>query len=399
MPPEGFDVVQAHEWPKGDTLLPRLLQRQINGELVELLNPILHETSLPRPEQGFADGLPQGYMNWAQKVLMREFVTTDRTTALGAAVFTKDAVGLRGDADPGAIASMLDNVLGVYSFAVKEHTTVTRSFEMTVSKPVPLSVAIEFRCRVARDVGRRLLLEADMLDPFDGSTSCVAVAEFASFGIGHQFYMPFLFSNCGGFGHVVAMAMAQPRQARQVPNRHREWPPLGKSLTRWLLSEGFRRDRAYATGVNDSAIQLFDFGMAPKLRMQPFHSSDGKTMCAVLHFSPLTAGPPGGANGGSVLCSMVTAALHLLGDAYVLGDISTEFRRLTPLGAIACLTCKRGHVDNDGCVVVKMELAVMNGTDGMNFREDTRPWDPAKVSVVATSSATARSLPATPSRL
>ena len=48
-------------------------------------------------------------------------------------------------------------------------------------------------------------------------------------------------------------------------DRHREWPPLGKSLTRWLLSEGFRRDRAYATGVNDSAIQLFDFGMAPKL--------------------------------------------------------------------------------------------------------------------------------------
>lgn len=386
-----FDLVPAHEWPPGDKLLPLLLQRQKDSELIELLNPILHETSLKRPERGFEN--PQGYMNYAPKVLMRAFVTKDRRTSIGGAVFTVDAAGLSGDADAGAIASMLDNVLGVFSFAVKQQTTVTRSFRVVLSKAVPLQVAVEYHCAVTGEVGRRLVLSAVMLDPFDGTTLCTAEAEFAVLAPGTPFYLPFSFENCGGFGEIVAAAMAKPRQVRRVPNRNREWPPLGKSLARWLSLAGFRGDLAWHVGPNDSAKRVFEFGMAPKMRMKAFHSRDGKTMCAVVEFSPLTAGPPGRANGGSVLCGMATAAAHFLGDScgedYVVGEFSTLFRRGTPLGAIACLTCTRGELHSDASSVeVKMELTVMNDTNGMEFRrEDTRAWDPANTSVVASSSA------------
>ena len=382
-----MDKLEGHRWPENSAVVDSLLQRSVNGELEDNLHPILH---LSQAANGLLDESRQitgmMYMAYAKKVLVREFWNKEKNEMEGAVLFTRDAAGLTaGEADCGAIASILDNILGVFVVTTLKLLSPTLWFDVEYDRTLPIGVVLKFHCTVLNRIGRRIEVEGRIMDP-TGRVACRARGLFLSL-------QHFPFPTKALSDPMVKAVLSKAPEACLIPNLRREWPPIEKSMVAWLMGQGYRPDEAWHAGPNDSAIRTFEFGFAPKLRMQAFHAPDGSKMCAVIEFTKLACGPPGGANGGAVLCATATSAYHFLARCegkVTLELLQTKFLKMMPIGHCAMLTCKRDFRETnlDGRVVVDVELSVSSGTDSLQPQMGLATWDPNETTLVSSSKAT-----------
>ena len=142
-----------------------------------------------------------------------------------------------------------------------------------------------------------------------------------------------------------------PRSAPPVPPAPDGWEPVAP-----LLLEGGRG--SFVSGDADG----------DRLRVAYFRRRDDGHLVGRAWFGPRSVGPPGHAHGGSiaaVLDEAMGAAAWMAGLIVVAAQLTTDFRRLLPLGTDAVLEAwVEGHQGR------KVNTAgVIRGEDGLVYAE------------------------------